>query len=202
MKKILTAVALATLALSASATGLVVEYDWNHYQGKPAGANHNTYGYVGLIQSTRFGTFDAGLQTSRTYTAGFGVDRANGYEVGYSYPLQYGQFTVTPRIGFGSMANINPAGTGYDVHARYYEPSVEVAYPLTSKLGSFVSFAHMNGISAGATPATNRFEAGVDYKLAPAFSVRTAYSYRNGSPFNKFNNGPQSGVALTGTYSF
>jgi opacity protein-like surface antigen len=195
MKKILIAVALAAAALSASATGLVVEYDYNHYQGTPNKLNHNEYGYVGLIQSTKFGTFDAGLQGIRTYQPG-GVDRADGYEIGYSYPLTLGKFGVIPRLAYGSMAHINPAGTGFDLHARYYMPSVEVNYALNPKLGVFTSFSHMNGVNAASVARANRTQAGVDFTLTKSLALRTAYSY------NKFGDTPQQGVVLIGTYSF
>ena len=196
MKKIFTTLALSIATLSASATGLVVKYDWNHYQGTPNGANHNVYGYVGLKQATQIGTFDAGLQTTRTYTNGFDVDRANGYEIGYSYPLTIGKFGVIPRIAYGSMANINPAGTGFDLHARYYMPSIEVNYPLNSNLSTFVSFSHLNGLNSDSVARANRVQAGIDLTLTKTFVIRTAYSY------NKFGDTNQQGVALVGTYSF
>ncbi len=196
MKKILTALALASAAMTASATGIVVEYDWNRYQGQPAGANHNVYGYVGIVQPTKFGTFDAGLQATKTYTAGFAADRANGWEVGYSLPLTIGKFGVIPRIAYGSMANINPAGTGYDLHARYYMPSVEVNYALAPALGVYTSFSHMNGVNADSIARSNRVQAGVDFTLTKSFAVRTGYSYA------KFADTPQSGLVVVGTYSF
>ena len=196
MKKILTAIALATAALTASATSLVIEYNWNHYQGTPKGLNHNDYGYVGLAQSTRFGTFDAGIQGTRTFTRGFATDRANGYEVGYSYPMTVGKFGVVPRIAYGSMANINPAGTGYDLHARYYMPSVEVNYALGSKVGVFTSLEHMNGVNADSVARANRVQAGLDFTITKDFAMRTAYSY------NKFGDTNQQGVVLVGKYSF
>lgn len=196
MKKILTALALAVIAASASATSLVVEYNWNQYKGKPAGANHNVYGYIGLIQPTRFGNFDAGVQARRTYTSGFAVDNANGYEVGYSYPFAVGKFGVIPRIAYGSMANINPAGTRLDLHARYYMPSVEVNYALNPTLGVYTSVSHMNGVNADSVARANRFQAGVDFSLTKTFSVRTGYSY------NKFGDTPQQGVVAVGTYTF
>lgn len=196
MKKILTTIALATLALSASATGLVVEYDWNHYQGNPKGANHKVYGYVGLVQRTSVGVFDAGIQGIRTYTAGYAVDRANGYEVGYSYPLTFGKFGVIPRIAYGSMAHINPAGTGYNLHARYYMPSVEVDYALNPTINTYVSFSHMNGVNAESVARANRVQAGVDFTITKELALRTGYSY------NKFGDTPQQGVVLIGTYTF
>ena len=196
MKKILTAIALATAALTASATGLVVEYNYNRVNGKPAGYSHNQYFYVGLAQPTRFGTFDAGVQGTRTSVDGFAADRANGYEVGYSYPLTVGKFGVIPRIAYGSMANINPAGTGYDLHARYYMPSVEVNYALSPKLGVFTSFEHMNGVNADSVARANRVQAGLDFTITKDFAMRTAYSY------NKFGDTNQQGVVLVGKYSF
>lgn len=196
MKKIFTALALATLAISASATGLVVEGDWNHYQGKPDGYNHNVYGYVGLIQSTSIGTFDAGIQGVRTYASGVGVDRANGFEVGYSYPFQAYGLTFIPRVAYGSMAHINPKGTGYDLHARYWMPSLEVDKALTSTVGTYVSFSHMNGVNADSIARANRVQAGLDFSLTKDFVLRTGYSFQH------FGDTVQSGVVVVGTYSF
>lgn len=196
MKKILTALALATAALTASATGLVVEYDWNHIQGKPNGYNHNDYGYVGVIQPTKFGTFDAGLQGTRSFVSGYGIDRANGYEIGYSYPIATSGLTVIPRGAYGSMAHINPAGTGFNLHARYWMASLEVDKQLNDKVGLYTAVSHMNGVNADSIARANRFQAGVDFTLSKSFSLRTGYSY------NVFGDTKQQGVVAIGTYSF
>lgn len=195
MKKILTAIALATAALSASATTLVVEYDWNAIKGKPAGYSHNQYYYVGLIEQTSIGTFDVGAQTTRAFVAGNTVDNARGYEVGYSYPLSYDKLTITPRIAYGRLGNIE-GGLGTMLNAKYYMPSIELSYSLAPKVGVFTSFSHMNGINADSVVRANRVMVGVDYAFTKEFALRSALST------NKFGDLRQNGVVLIGAYTF
>ena len=196
MKKILTALALSLAALTASATSLVVEYFYHAVANTPAGYTHNQYGYVGIVQPTKFGTFDAGLQGAGATTRGVGTDRQSGWEVGYSYALPVGKFNVIPRIATGAMNRIDPAGAGFTLNARYWLASVEGQLPLNDKLGVYTSYSHMNSINADSIARANRVQVGVDYAVTKSIGVRAGYSYQ------KFAEDNLNGVVLIGTYSF
>jgi opacity protein-like surface antigen len=196
MNKILALAVLALVAGTASATAVDVEYDWNHVVANKDNSNHTHYVYAGVIQPTAIGTFDFGLQGTRAQYYGFSNDDSNGWELGYSYPLTYGAFTVVPRFAFGEMNHINPDGTGYNYNAKYFLPSLEADHALTPYAGGYVAYSYMRKANADSIVKANRLQAGIDWTVTKSITLRTGLSY------NKFGDQNQEGVVVIGTYGF
>ena len=195
MKKTLIAlVALVAIAASA-ATTVSVEYDYNRVANAPKGTPGIQYGYVGIAQDTKYGTFDIGLQGVNTTDMNTGALARSGWEIGYTYPVTIGKVTVLPRIATGQMNSIAPVEAGLTQHNKYFLASVEGDYRLSEKFGTYVSYSHMNSIQS--TPLhANRVQVGIDYAVSKAISVRTGYSYQ------KFDGDNMNGLVLVGSYSF
>jgi hypothetical protein len=190
MKKTLLAVALLVCSAAVSATTLNVEYNYSTVQGDSA-YKHTQYGYIGLAQSTKYGTIDAGLQGATANVNNVPTDKQSGWELGYSYPLSVDRFTVSPRIAYGAMNAIAP-----NFNARYWLASVEVSTRLAENIGGYVSVSHLNGANADSIARANRFQIGADWTLTKTFNLRTGYS------FQRFGADNLSGVVAVGSYSF
>lgn len=190
MKKTLLAVALLVCSAAVSATTLNVEYNYSTVQGDSA-YKHTQYGYIGLAQSTKYGTIDAGLQGATANVNNVPTDKQYGWELGYSYPVSAGRFTIIPRLAFGAMNNIAP-----NFDARYWLGSVEASTPIYKNVGGYVSISHMNGTNADSIARANRFQIGADWALTKTFNLRTGYS------FQRFGADNLSGVVAVGSYSF
>lgn len=193
MKKTFLAAALAFAAVGAFAQTVSVEYNYNNVAGQD---QYNQYGYVGMAMPTAVGVFDAGLQGVWTTTQHFGTDRARGYEVGYGYPLSLGTVRLSPRIAYGQMNKIDPAGSGFQLNARYYLASLEASKNIAGNLGGYVAVSHMNGLNGDSVARANRLQFGVDYTLTPQMGVRLGLSTQ------KFGDTQQNGAVVIGTYSF
>lgn len=200
MKFALAALALAAMATTAQAADfldgkptLSVEYDYHTNAGTPG---HSQYGYIGLAQQTTLGTFDAGLQGLKATNPGFGTDNSQGFEIGYSYPVSVDKYRITPRIAYGALNQIEPAGSGFSLNARYALLSLEVAAPITKDLGGYVSYSHQNGTNADFGSPSNRVQAGVDFALTDKVALRTGVSFMRQAGFQ------QNGVVAIVSYGF
>jgi hypothetical protein len=159
---------------SAQSQILAAEYDFHKFQGRDQSSH---YWAVGLIQPTKYGTFDGWLQGSRNYSAGFSKDRLQGWELGYGYTLPVaGDLTFTPRLAYGAMNNIDFGG-GAEGNARYWLLSGEAALPIREGLGLFIGASHTFGANADAIQSWNRFMTGVDVSLTKKISLRLGVSH-------------------------
>ena len=164
MKNILAALALAALSTGAFAqTTLVVESTYHSVRNTP---DASMYHAAGLVQGTKFGTFDAYWQGVRAWGNGY-TDHLNGFEVGYSYALPVGSVTVTPRVATGTMGNI--PGTAV---SKYMQYSVEAGVPLKPEFSGYVSVSHRNGLNKEAIQASNRVQFGLDLLMSKNVTVR------------------------------
>lgn len=195
MKKTLIALVASLAFAAASATTVSVEYDYNQIANTQKGTPGTQYGKVSLAQDTKYGTFDIGLQGANTTDMNTGALARSGWELGYTYPLTVGKVTVLPRVATGQLNSIAPVEVGVTQSNKYFLASVEADYRLSEKLGTYVSYSHMNSIQSSTSHA-NRVQAGIDYAVTKAISVRTGYSYQ------KFDGENLNGLVLVGNYSF
>ena len=173
MKKSLIALmALAACAAASAQTTLSVEYDFHK---NTTWGTKGHYWATGITQGTKYGSFDAWLQGSHNRTNG-SIDNLNGWELGYSYALPVGSLTITPRIAYGAMNNIDN-GAGGRLNARYMLTTVEASHPISEGLSGFAGVSHTKGLNADAIQSWNRTTAGVDYSLTKNISVRVGGSY-------------------------
>ncbi len=173
MKKIFAAFALALMAMAASATTISVEYDYNMVAGSPS----EHAGYITLAQETKLGTFDFGIQAAGAVSDNAGAVRATGWEIGYSLPITTGKITLIPRIATGAMNTIDPNASGFSKSDRYVLGSVEAQMPLTASLTGYTSYTRMSSIIADQNFAYSRVQAGVDFSVTKALTVRTGLSH-------------------------
>ena len=197
MKKNFLAAAILALAAigSASATTISTEYDYNFVSGNPGGYSSNQYLSVGIAQPTPYGTVDFSVQSSFSTQTAPGTDRANGYELGYSYAFPVGsKFTLIPRVAIGAMNVIDPSGGGFQYTSKYYLVSLEAQMPITEKITGYASYSHTGDISDSLV--SNRGQIGIDYAISKSFSLRTGLSHTNTAGT------AQNGLVVVGSFSF
>jgi opacity protein-like surface antigen len=199
MKKLIQALAVSlALCSSASAATFVAEYDYNNVNGDKA-YTHTQYMYFGIIvpiSDGKYGAVDFGLQGARAYTEGYTADGQNGWELGYSYMFSEGKVNFIPRIAYGAMNLIDPAGAGFRLNAKYWLASIEANTPFNKAVGGYVSYSYMYGANTDSINHVNRGQIGLDFFVSKDFTIRTGYSYQ------KFGPDYLSGVLLVGSYSF
>lgn len=191
-----TLTALAALALAASFspvaqadTTVAVEYNYHH---TATTRRFSEYEAVGVIQSTKYGTFDAHLQTASNRAHDF-TDHLQGAEVGYTYGGSLPFASYSARIAAGTFDNID-MGTRTG-KANYALASFELTRPLTSTVGGYVNVSHSHGFNDDAISAMNRFQAGVDIAVMPKTSLRVG-----GSTFRSID-ASQAGVVVVLSYT-
>lgn len=170
MKKIIATFVLAMASLSVMASDLFVSTEYDYHRGN---GDSSHFGSVGIAKQTEFGTFDAILQAQRSHAAGT-TDSSRGFEVGYSYALPVGSFTLVPKMAYGQFNGVD-TGTG-TVTAKYWLPSVEVQVPLNQSVNGFVGVSRNIAIN-GDMSSYNRVIAGADFVLNQKTSLRVGGSF-------------------------
>ena len=196
MKKALTALALAVVAMTASATRVVAEYNLDRPATQPDGWARNHYVAVGVVQPLDDVTLDAFVQGAFARNRTLGHDRQSGWEVGISKSFEFGSVSLTPRLATGAMNRIDPPGLGQQLNARYWMASVEAGFPLVTGFTGYASASHMNDINADSIPRANRFQLGVDTSLTKNIGLRV------GASTNKFGDNRLNGLVVVTSYSF
>jgi len=184
MKKLFATFALAFAAIAASATTVGAGYEYMGVASQP-GKTQQEKETFGLSEATKYGTFDAALTYGQTNGA---QGNQTGYEVGYTYPLTVEHYAVLPRVALGNTSTLNADGhtAAVGVEVRRFAFGQH----------AFVSAEYQQN-TANASTTQKSYQAGVDFHINKAFTVRTALKHVNIS-----NVEAQNGIVASVKYSF
>lgn len=193
MKKLIAAV-LATFSLAAFAqvTG-TVSYEYGNVAGvKNASVQEMV---TTLAVPTSLGVFDAGIIANRARASGL-QDDTLGFEVAYSNSVKLSAGSVMGRVAVGRLNQVDPTGSGFAGNLQFYTLTGEFNAPLSSKLGAFVAYRHLNTFDSAGDTAQNRLTAGVDFSAMKNLSVRTGVFH------SRELGGAVNGLQVALTYGF
>lgn len=165
---------LAILAFSASTAVAGPTVELSHTR------DYGSETKVSVAQSFgRIGTVDAGLVTTRYQKQGvfsaFGMDNANGFDLGYSNGLSLGPVGVTGRLGYGRLNGIDQNGGGFTSNTSYFSLGAEAQVPVMSSVNAFVNYRHRNAIGDG--PNQHRVQLGAEVAVTKSIGARLGMSH-------------------------
>jgi hypothetical protein len=184
MKKILTAVALAAAALTATAQVRgFASYDYDNATSGPQYSQHEAN--IGMAASMGPGFADISF-ISRWLVTGY-TDYTGGFNVGYTMSTQQQGITLKGRAGFGLLGGVQTDKGGWDSSENYsfYSLSAEASMPLNQQVGGFVGY-RWRGALNDSGPNQQRVTLGLETPLVNGVVGRVgyAYTYQNGYNWN------------------
>ena len=175
MKKTL---ALAILALAAGAASAVevtgtVKYDYDKLESaSPYLAGHRGTASLGFGFGTA-GTVDAGVVTGQ---AVFGPNRlnTNGFDVGYSNGLKFGNFGIGGRLGFSQLNT----GTllGNSITADTTSIAANVSYAVAPNVSLVGGVEHLRIRLLDVSGIANRATVGFESPVTKNLSIKAVYA--------------------------
>lgn len=188
MKKIVSAVAILVASTAATAGPVAfITHDYDRTVG-PAVIDSQHEITAGARLGTKFGTVDGALLVHQ-FVAGE-RDNGLGFAAGYSNGTKMGPVTLTGRIGYGRINQVDVRDRSVKGNSEFLDLSAEAGMKVLANASGFASFRHRTGIN-GSTATSNRYAFGLETPLGSGYTFRIARTHvrQDGVILNGFSGG-------------